>query len=451
MRALLCVLLLAATPAFASVPIMVAPFGDRDAQKELFNALELELEVEADLVLSDAAVLFEDLMVSDLSKAPAEEVAASLKRAGQSALIQSMFFDEDLYAVVYVLRASDGAVVFAQRVEVDLAVADARPTLVDALVQALQDVEVLEAVDDEKLIELKIKTAPPRIVDTTPEEPPKVEPPKEEPPKKGGPNRFSVLRVAASWSPSLSLYQACNGGGGAAPFLCTGGVTDVTPASVPALAGAGLQLEYYPVEWLGFEVRGGGGLTEVSLQVGGEEVLFEPGNIGVRSAGASAVAVLRMLYSNESFGIFTGLRLGYDLELLAGEPHGINVEGARREVIVVPEALGQFGVLGFGLGLSFNESVVMSVDLDLLGGLYVEDQQIWQERDGVIGYGGRAALGLDIALGGGAFVTVGGVASAIHAQGTGSGGRETLGLDDFVNGHARLIRLSGDVGVGWRF
>ena len=97
-----------------AIRVMVAPFGEESARKTLFDALELELELEEDLLVSDAAPLFEELLVPELSDAESDELAEALRALEQDAVVQATFLNDDQDAVVLIYRATDGLPIFGQ-------------------------------------------------------------------------------------------------------------------------------------------------------------------------------------------------------------------------------------------------------------------------------------------------------------------------------------------------
>ena len=185
----------------------------------------------------------------------------------------------------------------------------------------------------------------------------------------------------------------------------------------------------------------------MSLKTSGNSP-FVDDEVAVVNASVTSALVARFIYETPDFGISTGLRAGYHLELQLADPQLVDLEGFDPPVSFISETHAHMGVLGFDLGIALGAADIY-LELDGLGGWVDEGARVWEEI-GVLGLGGRARLGVDIAIVSGLFVHLGGTAVAISATGTGEGERRTKDLERFRDGQIRFLRAAATVGVGWK-
>lgn len=489
MRALaaVCVLLLvgsAGTAHAAPVPVMLLPFGEDDEErKKLFDAIELELELSEEVVMSPGAALFEELGTRDLNERGDEQIADKLTMLEQQALIYPVFPEDKTRAVIVLFRVETAQVVYAEEVVIQDAAWKPREQVVEPVLAVVRELGAAEPVSEERLVELGVRG------DAAPVDPAEAgdgaaqdetEATGEGDTKDAGeggastddeeaevvaadgarpPGADGIGRVALSYAPTLLQYRACNPGPTVpTPFLCQPGVaSDVTEVLVNPLAspvGFAASAEAFALGIVGLELDAN--VYYARLEVTDANGLlqgFEPNPFSVFGGTLTAAGALRGSFGFGIIGLSVGARAGYNLSFALTDDTRFGGGDGNNIFTVLPSWYSHRGLVGAELLLGIGPWARLYSNVDLLFGYHGEG--LTQVGANPLGFGGRATAGVDVDLFAGAFLRAGLDAQAFNVNTTGvadaAQARQTFAGTTFSDGQVRILEMRGVLGVGYHY
>lgn len=462
--------LLCALPARAAATevtprrLMVMSFGTSDPASLLYDAIELDLELVESAVLTDPTPLQGTLGAQTLLDLNAAERSQRLRAYDQDAALHGRV--EGLpagQAVLALVRAADGEVVYLRRVELEETIENPREWVIKGMLAALGQLDALlpistEAQRDAGLIDPEV-TPPPAAQPPTPE-------PQSAPPSaaRDGEADTTASRTRAahtghlrlSYLPAAMRYRACQPTLPANPLSlgCTPRPgTSPTEVLIVSPLGLSFAASYFPVASFGFLVEAD--VMQSRLQASNDDtVLVKP----FSATGGNLVGAIAYRHDVEvdPVQMTLGARLGYHLSYMMTEAHGLSLLDEEGRAIdpgslfnLIPSWLSHTAVVGGELGVA-HDGIRLLAAIEAWF-LYHHEYSNYVGSSDPFGVGGRAQLELELDLGHGFYGSALGQAQAISVQTQGAGRRMTRELTIFQAGHVELAEARLGLGIGYRF
>lgn len=454
--------------------VMVAPFGVSDPATALYDAVELDLELVEQIVLTDPTPLSQQLAGRTLFEMTGDTLQETLGGLGQDAIIAARVDGLPAGVAIFGLfRARDGALVFAKRIELEAALEEPRAVVVRELLEvivALDDAPPLppealvemgfpakggEAPKDQSAVEDEAKeplALAPRAVEGEAERPLEAPPPAQPAPEDT--TAFDRLgRAAVYYAPAYLFYRACQPAvpsSPALPFVCAPPPeVDPTVVTLTAPAGGSLHLEVFPTSFAGLVVEGSLYQSQIRAKVRDQDVPFEPNPFGALGGSLTVAPVVRATWETGDLAFFVGGRAGYHLSWMLAEPHTLRLGAEQLPVTLLPSWFSHTGLVGPTAGVVLSRWLRLAAEADVIVGYHHE----WPNAVGGSpwGFGLRGALLVDVDLWGGLYASARFEGEGIAVKTTGLGARYTRALEQFDSGQIALGDARLGLGLGYRF